>query len=167
MTLHLYTIAQRLLEEMNILIEQLVVEGCHESVYRDSMKPYICLRKRKSGSGRSVTPMRIEEGITIVPIGQRNFGGTNEREDVGYGFLIACVDGTLSDEIEPGWRIATWEQGIRQRFHQQRIGKLSNNEFCEVACIVVPGELPDWAALGEKIDQTLLQLTCVVRESRR
>ena len=167
MTLHLYDIGTRLVAELTILIEKLVVESCQESVSRDALKPYIVLKKRKSGSGREVTPMRIEEGITVVPIGQEFLGGTNEREDVGYTYLVACVEGTLTDEINAGWRVGAWEQAIRQRFQQRRIGNLSNNEFCELACVLRPGELPSWAEVGDKMDQTLLKFTCIVRESRR
>lgn len=167
MTLHLYDIGTRIVEELEILIHKLGDESDNATTSRDSQKPYIRFRKRKSGSGREASRMRIGEGITVVPMANKFMGGTNEREDVGYTYLVALVDGTVTDEVEAGWRVATWEQGIRQRFQGRRLGGFLGVEFCELACILVPGSLPDWASVAEGMDQTFIRFTCVVRESRR
>lgn len=135
-------------------------------VAREALLPYVSLRKRRNGRGRDEDRLRIEEGITVVPMSPKQASGTNERDDVGYVYLVAIAGGTWTDEITGNWPIGVYEQAIRQRFMHRRLG-VGLTGACELGCVVKPGDLPDWAALKDGIDATFMELTCFVREERR
>jgi hypothetical protein len=130
-------------------------------------RPVIRIQKRKSARGRSDEDFVITTGITIVPITNSDEGGTNQREDVAYRYLIACGSGTWTDDLEDDWPVATWEQAIRQRYQQSRIGVTGLTSGCEIATTCKPGKLPDWAKLEDNVDATFLQLAVWIRETRR
>lgn len=166
--LHVVKIAKRLVTEINIVVAELFDEVSEASMLRDNQKPYVSGRKRVSGRGREESLMRINEGITVVPMAPRQAGGTNERDDVAYRFLISIVGGTRTDDLDENWPLGHYEQGIRQRFQHRRIGSLGLADSWEIRCFVEPGELPDWAKLTkEELDSTHLILSCFVREARR
>jgi hypothetical protein len=168
---HMYHIGNRL----KIIIEDLLSDVSDESQYsgydtvaRDSMLPLVEFRKRRAGRGRGEEDlMRIDEGITIFPLDPVNAHGTNERDGVGYRYVISIAQGTVRDEVDINWGIPIWEQAIRQRFQNKRMGSLMLDSACELRTQVEPGKLPDWAYLPEGVDATFLVLTEYVRENRR
>lgn len=131
--------------------------------------PHVQLRKRLDGNHRMKdSPMVFQKGVTIVPMGPKSAGGTNEREDWAHQFLIAIALGTHTDNLDrDDWPFAAWEQAIRQRLQQRRLGSMSLHDACELHTTVRPGELPDWGQLAEGLEATFLTLTCFVREARR
>jgi hypothetical protein len=131
------------------------------------MLPAVNVRKRRSSGGREDNVMRIDEGITIVPMDAVLSVGTNERDGTGYRFLIAIAQGTITDTVSEDWALPIWEQAIRQRFQNKRMGSLSLGSACELRTSVRPGKLPEWAMLSEGVDASLLVLTEYVRENRR
>ena len=162
MALHIVVIANRLENRIGVLMDQLVTDG---DLVQDD-RPEVRLQKRKSARGRSNDEFVISTGITIVPITNSPEGGTNQREDVAYRFLIACGSGTWTDDLEDDWPVATWEQAIRQRFQQSRIG-VTGLSGCEIVTTCTPGKLPDWARLEDDVDATFLEIAVWIRETRR
>ena len=138
-----------------------------ENSYPDS--PTIRLRKRMANYGRRADQlMAFGSGITVVPLGPKPAGGTNEREDIGYQYLIALAQGTISDNLDvTDWPFAVWEEAIHQRFQNRRIGGMTLDNACELHTSIRQGELPEWAQLEEGVDATFLTLTVFVRERRR
>ena len=163
---HSYRIGAELKTKIEALRDSISGNSSYATVARSAMLPYISLRKRRSGRGREDDLMRIEEGITIVPMKSVWGPGSNERDGVGYRFLIAIAQGTMTDEFEEGWSLPVWEQAIRQRFQNRRVGGLVLGCSDEIRCTVDYGELPDWAMLREGLDSTYLVLTDYIREAR-
>ena len=170
MPAHSYTIAQRLktiLEELVADVSSDLDNASYTTVSRTAMRPSVRYRKRRASRGREDEGlMTIEEGISIIPMEPVKVPGTNERDGVGYRFLVALADGTLTDEIGPEWPIPIWEQAIRQRLNNKRMGSLALDDGCEQRTSVEPGELPNWAKLEDGIDASFLVVTEYVRESR-
>ena len=167
---HLVTIALRLKTLTENLLTDVQGDSANSAigtVNRASQIPTVRLRKRRASRGREDEElMRINEGVTIVPMDPVRSLGTNDRDGVGYRFLIAIVQGTETDEIDASWAVPIWEQAIRRRFHNKRLGSLSLANGCELRTDVKPGSQPKWA-LVEGIDARFLVLTEYVRESRR
>ena len=168
-----YAIGRALVTE----IEQLLLDvsddvGVHSTVSRTYTLPTVSFRKRRSGAGRELTEMRIYEGITVVPLKPKRSLGDNERDGIGYRYMVAIASGTYRDILDStsanDWPTAEWEEAIRRRFHNKRIGSISNlTNTCEIFTQVEPGELPQWAKLDEGLDSTYLIITEYVRENRR
>lgn len=159
---------------LKTLIEELVTSVAADAdhatnlgITRTRNQPQVEIRKRRNGRGRETGPMRIQEGITIVPMEPIQAYGTNERDGVGYRFLVALVRGSVSDEVSDTWPLPVWEQAIRQRFQNKRLGSLGLTTGCEIRTTVNPGKLPDWAMLDEGMDGTFLVVTEYIRENRR
>jgi hypothetical protein len=162
--MHMYTIAGGIVAAIDVLLDTVADElPSNSQISRSRLKPQIEIHKRRSQDKRE---MRIQEGITIVPMQPKQAGGTNERDDVGYAFLVAIAQRTLTDTLTEDWRVGIWEQAIRQRFNHRRLG-ITLDSACELSCIVTPGELPNWAMLDEGMDLSMLTITCYVREARR
>jgi hypothetical protein len=160
----MFTIAEAIVAEIETLLDTLADElPSNLQIARERLKPYVELSKRRSQDSRE---MRINEGITLVPMRPVQAGGTNERDDVGYPFLLAIAQKTFTDTITEDWRVGIWEQAIRQRFNHRRLG-ITLDSACELSCIVAPGELPNWKLLDEGMDISMLTITCYVREARR
>lgn len=168
---HMYQIGVRLKGIIEELLDDVALDAeynTYTTVTRASQKPYVAFRKRRAGRGRDDEDlMRIEEGITIVPMKPVQAHGTNERDGVGYRFIIALAQGTIRDEIDIDWSVPIWEQAIRQRLQNKRMGNLDLASACEIRTQVEPGELPSWAYLADGVDATFLVLTEYVRENRR
>lgn len=168
---HAYKIGARLVDEITILVTDMANEaGADDTMTRTSQLPNVSFRKRRSAKGREDAWMRIEEGITIVPLKPARSPGTNERDGVGYKFMIAIAFGTYRDELDDvdqnDWPIAEYEEAIRRRFHNSRICNIGLTDACELRTAVEPGELPDWAKLKIGMDATYLTLIEYIRESR-
>lgn len=129
--------------------------------------PAVAFRKRRAGRGREEDLMRINEGVTIVPMDPIKAYGTNERDGVGYRYLVALVSGSVTDTVSGDWPLPIWEQAIRRRFQNKRLGSLGLTTGCELRTTVEPGKLPDWAMLAEGVDASFLVLTEYIREDRR
>ena len=83
---NMVVIGNRIKEIIESLLLEVAAEDDHESqewVSRQWTIPSVSFRKRKSGRGREDGTMRINEGITIVPMGSISFPVTIARR-------IAC-----------------------------------------------------------------------------
>lgn len=137
--------------------------------------PIVKFRKRRAGRGREQAEMRIEEGITVFPMGPRESGGTNERDDYGHRYVVSIASGTYEDDVDEDWFLGNWEELIRKRFHNRRLGDrdvadlpiaLCGEGYCEQITSVRTGELPEWVQLERGLDLVLLEITVYVRENR-
>ena len=164
-------IGNRLAEIVGEVLTSVAAEDLDTTTSRTSQLPGVEFRKRRSGTGRGTEPMRIDEGITIVPLKPVRGVGTNERDSVGYRYMIAIAYGTLTDTLEDtdggDWPLSTWEEAIRRRLHNKRMGSMTLNSACEHRTSVEPGELPEWMRLADGIDSTFLVVTEFIREGRR
>lgn len=163
-------IGVRLKTLIESLLASVASDADHASqpwVNRTRTIPVVSFRKRRAGRGREDDLMRINEGVTIVPMEPIKAYGTNERDGVGYRFLVALVQGSVTDTVSDDWPLPVWEQAIRQRFQNKRLGSLGLTTGCELRTTVEPGKLPDWAALADGMDATFLVLTEYIREDRR
>lgn len=163
MSANALTVAKR----VQTVIAELVSAVATENSYGETL--VVQLRKRVHGNGRLKDKLMVfQKGITIAPLGPQQAGGTNEREDWAYRFVIAIAIGTMTDKLDlDDWPFAAWEQAIRQRFQQRRLGGMSLTNACELHTVLRPGDLPEWAELAEGLEATFLTLTCFVREARR
>lgn len=165
MAYHAYQIAAKIQEIIEQLLTDLVTELPNNSeIARSSLKPYVSVQKGPRESEDAT--MSICEGITIIPLQPGELPGTNEREDMGYKYLVTIAQGTYTEGLPETWRVGIWEQNIRQRFQQRRTG-VTLDSACELGCTVTAGELPRWATFKEGVDASYLTITCFVRESRR
>lgn len=163
-------VANRIKTLIQGLVASVAVDADHTGspgISRVRTLPSVSVRKRRNGRGREEDLMRIDEGITIVPMKPIEANGTNERDGVGYRFLVALVGGSVSDTVSEDWPLPVWEQAIRQRFNNKRLGSLNLTTGCEHRTTVQPGDLPDWALLGDSLDATFLIVTEYIREDRR
>lgn len=162
--MHMYTLGAAIVTAIETLINTLADElPSNGELSRERLRPHVNLSKRRSDERKE---MSIEEGITIVPLKPVSAGGTNERDDVGYAFMVAIAQRTLTDTFNGNWRVGIWEQAIRQRFNHRRLG-VTLDSACELVCVTEPGELPNLVMLDEGMDVSMLKITCFVRESRR
>lgn len=159
---HSYQIGKELLTQLR----NIIAVGAAEQSWQ---VPEVVFRRRKSGSGRDDVKMRLSEGITLVPTGSADSGGTSERDDWGVRFLVGISFSTTSDILDDAafWPTAFYEQIIRQRFQQRRVNDICNANFCEMGCTVLTGANPDWLDLKDGIDETAMFITVFIRESRR
>lgn len=163
--MHVYQIATKIQEVIESLLVELSTElSSNSEVARSSLIPYVSVSK--GSRERSDSTMSIAEGITIIPLKPGELPGTNEREDMGYQFLVTICQGTYTDDLPSTWRVGVWEQAIRQRFQQRRLGATLDSA-CELGCTVTAGDLPRWAEFKEGVDASYMVITCFVRESRR
>jgi hypothetical protein len=165
---HVYTIGERLQELITELVDAIADEDAAESpdsdtVSRTATLPNVAFRKRRSKKGG----IKIDEGITIVPLKPVQNGGTNERDDTGYRYAVFIASGTWSSSMYEYWPLGIYEQEIRRRLNQRRIGVDLGETGCELATVANPGALPDFDALEEDMEVSVLVVTVFVRESRR
>lgn len=162
--MHMHTLGESLVTAIQDLIDTIATEQPGNSqVSRDWTKFHVDFRKRRA---QRESRMRIGEGITLFPSKPMLASGTNERDDVGYVFVLSIVQGSSTEIVNEDWRLGIFEQAIRQRFNWKRLG-VTLDSGCELYCRVEPGELPDWADLEDGLDASFLKITCFVRESRR
>lgn len=167
---HVVQIGNRLVTIIQELITQVATDTGTESptgsvsVSRTALLPYVSFSKSRD---RETGQTRIEEGITVIPISQEPSGGTNERDDIGYRYMIAVAFGTLTRDLDSYWPLGIYPQAIRQRLNQRRIGGLTTETGCETATVVQSMKLPEWAELAEGVDATFMSVTVFLRESRR
>lgn len=164
---HVVDIAQRAKTIIEALLAEIQTDGATPTVSRAWLTPSVRIRKRRASHGATAeNRMRFGEGITIVPMEPKRSVGTNERDGVGYRYLISIAQGTQTEDIDDSWSVPIWEQAIRQRFHNKRMGDLTL-DGCEQRTVVQPGALPEWAMLEDSVDASFLVLTEYVRENRR
>lgn len=162
---HAYQIATKIKEIIEQLLTDLVTEfPSNPEVSRVSQKLYVNIQKGPRESEDST--MAIGEGIRIIPLKPEELPGTNEREDMGYQFLVTIAQGTFTEDLPDSWRIGIVEQNIRQRFQQKRTG-VTLDSACELGCTVTAGELPRFVTFKDGVDASYLVITCFIRESRR
>lgn len=64
-------------------------------------------------------------GITVSPVREEEYRGTNERDDIGYGVQITMV---VANDVDPTETdlFGTWRQEIRKEFIHQKISTVSS-----------------------------------------
>lgn len=169
---NVYVIGNRLVEIIEDELVNVSEEvGANTQVSRTAILPNVSFRKRQSGRGREEDGMRINEGITVVPMKPVRSMGTNERDGIGYRYLVAIVTGTYRDILDDSngadWPISTWESAIRRRLHNKRMCDMTLDNSCELRTFVEPGDLPKWASLKDGVDSAFLIVTEYIREGRR
>lgn len=165
MSANALTIAKRIKAVLADLFEDVATEESYDA----SAEPHVRLTKTPSQSalGKGDT-YKLQAGVTIVPVGQRQAGGTSDNEDVGYQFLVALAAGSATVNLDhEDWPFAVWEQAIRQRFMNRRLEGMTLQNACELHCTIRPGKLPEWMVVADGFDYSTLTLTCFVREQRR
>jgi hypothetical protein len=165
---HVYKIGERLKELIQELVEAIAEEDESEqpeseTVSRTATLPNVDFRKRRKKGDM----IEVGEGITIVPLKPLQTGGTNERDDTGYRFAVFISAGTWTSDVYEYWPLAIYEQEIRRRFNQRRIGIDLGSTACELATVAQSGALPDGEEYDEDLDVSILLVTVFVRESRR
>lgn len=117
----------------------------------------IAVRKWPYDKGR--TSEHWYPGITIHRGKEREFPGTNERDDIGYAVDITMVVDNSADPTEDDI-FADWRQKIRKAFIHQRLTGVSS--VC--TCLVEPG--PVYANVPENYDVSSLTIRVLSREAR-
>lgn len=103
-------------------------------------------------------------GITVHPLQETEFRGTNEREDIGYGIGITMIVGGNHANYEQIDAIPAWREAIRRNLHHTRLG-LSVTGCSELDFLVSHGQLNVPKELG-KYEVSTLFARYVIRESR-
>jgi len=98
-------------------------------------------------------------GITVHPVAEREFIGTNERDDIGYGIQVTMVVNDDND-LDEADVIGNWRQKIRKGFIHKKIAAVSNN--CTV--LVEHGPVYEPNKHDQKISTLILRV--IVRETR-
>ena len=183
MSLHVFDIGQKLVAAIKKLSTDGkvdTIDDANRKIAAHATAWDVQLRKRRNGTGRDSSPMRISEGVTVYPVGSESRGGTNEREDVAYRYIVSVATGTQTDFLDANWLVAQWEQAIRRRFLNTRLGDgaggaLSTADYCEKGTTVQRGSfgtlfngMPDseWTSLADGMEVVLLEISVHVRESR-
>jgi len=98
-------------------------------------------------------------GITVSPVAEQEFAGTNTREDIGYGVQITMV---VANDVDPteGDLLTTWRQTIRKKFIHQKIASITT----VTTCLVEPG--PVYANTPEHLDISTMIIRVISRETR-
>lgn len=79
-------------------------------------------------------------GITVHPLTEAEYPGTNERDDVGYGIGITMIVGSDHAAYEQIDGIPAWREAIRRNLHRTRLG-LSISGCNELDFMVSHGQL--------------------------
>jgi hypothetical protein len=110
--------------------------------------------------------------VLCAPIPERMEGGTNARDDVGYGIQVVYAQRSGEPYLTANLsRLAKWRQMIRRTFHQKRLSvasatSVSDSGTSEIICTVEPGAVVLPGAFKNKIDAGALVVRCGFRESR-
>lgn len=110
---------------------------------------------------RGVFPHR---GITVHPVPEVEYRGTNERDDIGYGIGLTMIVGSDHAAYENVDGIPAWRETIRRNLHRTRLG-LSVTGCNELELLVSHGQLNVPKDLF-KYEISTLVLRYVMRESR-
>lgn len=98
-------------------------------------------------------------GITISPVREEEYAGTNQRDDVAYGVQITMV---VNNDVDPTEEdlFTTWRQSIRKKFIHQKLTAVST----VTTCLVEPG--PIYQNVPEHLDVGTLIIRVISRETR-
>jgi hypothetical protein len=105
---------------------------------------------------------RIEPGITLSIVPEREYTGTNEYEHIGHGVLVAmAINSNDTDEDDI---LAQWRQAIRRTFNHQRLSGVS--DVC--VCRVEPGGIytNQYRAAQRDMDLDFLTIRAIAQETR-
>lgn len=98
-------------------------------------------------------------GITISQMEEREYRGTNERDDIGYPIQITMV---VNNDVDPSEddRFADWRQQIRKKFIHQKLSAVSTISTCQIE------HGPVYAKTQEHLDIGTMVLVFINREAR-
>jgi hypothetical protein len=99
------------------------------------------------------------DGITVHPVAEDEFAGTNACDDIGYGAQVTMVVNNDEDPSEDDL-YGTWRQTIRKAFIHQRLAGISTVH----TCLVQPG--PIYRNVPENLDVGSLIIRVISRETR-
>lgn len=102
-------------------------------------------------------------GITIYPLQENFFSGSNEREDVGYGLGIAMAQNNNNDDLRKLDQLLLWRETIVRHF-------VENSSMAAAATVFnvkVSHDHPiDWDRFLQNYDVSRLTLRAYSREAR-
>jgi hypothetical protein len=105
---------------------------------------------------------QVRRGIQVAFTTDSVGGGTNERDDIGYGFIVTCCQGTSRGDTDDLDRVTLWRQQIRRAFHNQRLSGVNEIYICTVS----PGDQFIPKELRKHNDVSALYVRCWSREQR-
>lgn len=103
-------------------------------------------------------------GITVHPLTEAEYPGTNERDDIGYGIGVTIIVGSDHAAYEQIDRVPAWREAIRRNLHRTRLG-LSITGCNELDFMVSHGQLNVPKDLS-KYEVSTLFCRYAIRESR-
>lgn len=110
--------------------------------------------------------MQARRGVTVAPAADVEGGGTNERDDIGYGYVILCCQGTGRGDTDDIDRVTEWRQAIKRKFHNKRLVG-SGGTITEIyICSVGSGEKFVPKELRKHQDVSVQLIRCWSREPR-
>jgi hypothetical protein len=148
------------------------------SYYKDAMDAIATeletLRAGGSLPGISVYEIKVRRlphdgehyfpGITIHPVGETSWRGTNEQEDIGYGCGLTFVQNNNNDSDYLLGNVATWRENVRRYFVENiTVGSMPTPFTVKVE----HGHVFDWDdLLQDNYDVSRLVLRVWSRETR-
>lgn len=107
------------------------------------------------------SPNSVAAGITVCPAVEQLGDGTNIRNDVGYGVLVAMCQPSNHDLTTGVETLLKWRQKILRAFH-------NTTALAAVAysSAVEPGPVFDWGAFLNQWDTSILIIRVKTREAR-
>jgi hypothetical protein len=104
-------------------------------------------------------------GLIVSPIDETEATGVNDADDIRYGVQVVRVRSAVNPKDGIGSR-CKWRSKVRDMFHNRRIG-VQLTDACEIITKVRQGTIKirrDWDR--NKIDSSVLIITCLIREPR-
>jgi hypothetical protein len=138
---------------------QTIAECISDAIYDGAYEPFTQFEIKVSDYNENDAP---DYGITVVPLGEREQIGTNERDDIEYETLVVrAVHSMGNDDMEGKSRFRV---NIRKLFHNKR---LECDGSCFGYCRVDFGEFAiprKWFSDNKSV--SAMRVFTLVRESR-
>lgn len=103
-------------------------------------------------------------GVLITPLEEvlPTAGGTNARNDIGYGVRVSLVQAGNQSPTANLDRLLSWREQIVRAFHARRLAGVA----ASVVCRIEPGPVVEPAAAERQYDVSALVIRCFTREAR-
>lgn len=108
----------------------------------------------------------IDYGITVSWEDEREARGTNERDDIGYPFVVTMCQGTSRGATDEMAKLSKWRENIRRTFHNKRLTGISSTGTNVIPCTVQHRDVTVPKEYLASKDVSQLVITAWFRESR-